>query len=148
MIYTIGEMAKVLELPTSTLRFYEKKGILPFIERSNGGIRMFTDKDLECLRIVECLKKSGMQLKEIESFIKMTMQGDETINDRLKLFENRKFEVEKQIDELQTTLQTLKYKCWYYSTAKEAGTTAALEKLTIDEIPPEFREIKESLEKK
>lgn len=145
MLYTIGEMAKVLGLPTSTLRFYDKKGLLPFMERSSGGIRMFTDNDLECLRIVECLKQSGMSLADIKDFIRMTTEGDKTIDERLAMFRRRKTEMEAQIEEMKKVLETLEFKCWYYETAKAAGTTAALEKLTIDEIPSQFRAVKERL---
>ena len=46
MIYTVGEMAKNLNLTASTLRYYDKEGLLPFVERSSGGIRMFRDEDM------------------------------------------------------------------------------------------------------
>ncbi len=59
MLYTVGEMAKILGVPASTLRYYDKEGLLPFVERSNGGIRMFTEKDYEWLKVIECLKKSS-----------------------------------------------------------------------------------------
>ena len=49
MLYTVGEMAKVLGIPASTLRYYDKEGLLPFVERSSGGISMFTEKDYEWL---------------------------------------------------------------------------------------------------
>lgn len=145
MIYTIGEMAKTLGVPTSTLRFYEKKGLLPFVERSSGGIRMFTSSDYECLKIIECLKKSGMSLKDIAKFIQMVMQGDKTIEDRLKMFLKRRQEVQKQIEELKETLKIIDYKCWYYETSKKAGTTSVPENMSIDEIPDEFKDVKEYL---
>ena len=69
MLYTVGEMAKVMGLPASTLRYYDQEGILPFVERSNGGIRMFADKDYEWLKVIECLKKSGLSIKEIRAYI-------------------------------------------------------------------------------
>lgn len=145
MLYTIGEMAKTLGVPTSTLRFYDKKGLLPFIERSSGGIRMFTDKDLECLRIVECLKQSGMSLDDIRDFIRMTMQGDETIDERLAMFKKREKEVEAQIENLKLTLETIRFKCWFYETAREAGTAEVPMNMRLDEIPEEFRAVKERL---
>ncbi len=146
MIYTIGEMAKALRLPTSTLRFYDKKGLLPFIERSKNGIRMFTNKDLECLRIIECLKQSGMSLEEIKEFISMVMKGDETIDQRLAMFERRKKEVEEQIEGMKKVLDTIKFKCWYYQTAKEAGSTQVPENMPIDKIPIDFQEIRKKLQ--
>lgn len=54
MVYTIGEMAKRLNVAPSTLRYYDKEGMLPFIERSSGGIRMFQEKDMSWLQIIEC----------------------------------------------------------------------------------------------
>jgi len=57
MFYTVGEMAKLLGVPASTLRYYDKEGLLPFVERSSGGIRMFKDQDYEWLKIIECMKK-------------------------------------------------------------------------------------------
>ena len=65
MFYTIGEMARKLNVAPSTLRYYDKEGLLPFVERSSGGIRMFKDEDMEWLRLLGCLKKAGMPLREI-----------------------------------------------------------------------------------
>ena len=67
MLYTIGEMAKLLDIPASTLRYYDKQGLLPFVERSKSGIRMFQEKDYEWLKLIECLKKSGLTLSEIKN---------------------------------------------------------------------------------
>ena len=60
MAYTVGEMARRLGVPASTIRYYDKEGLLPFVGRSSGGIRVFTEKDFEWLRIIECLKKTGI----------------------------------------------------------------------------------------
>lgn len=57
MFYTVGEMAKRMGVAASTLRYYDKEGLLPFVERSDGGIRMFKDSDMESLAMIECLKK-------------------------------------------------------------------------------------------
>ena len=86
MMYTVGEMAKLLNIPGSTLRYYDKEGLLPFVERSSGGIRMFQEKDYEWLKVISCLKKAGMSLKDIREYINLAMQGDDTIDERLALF--------------------------------------------------------------
>lgn len=57
MVYTVGEMAELLGVTASTLRYYDKEGLLPFVERSPGGIRMFRDSDIEWLRVIGCMKK-------------------------------------------------------------------------------------------
>ncbi len=82
MTYTISEMARLLGVAPSTLRYYDKEGLLPPIERSAGGIRVFRDKDYEWLRIIECLKQTGMQLRDIRAYLQLTLQGDKTISER------------------------------------------------------------------
>lgn len=147
MLYTVGEAAKLLNVAPSTLRYYDKEGLLPFVERSDGGMRVFADKDFGWLRLVECLKKSGLSIKDIKSYLDMTVKGDETIEDRLMLLRRQKEKVERQMEELRQTLNILNYKCWYYETAKEAGTTEVPQNMTDDEMPPEFAEIRRRMRK-
>ena len=147
MIYTVGEAAKILGVAPSTIRYYDKEGLLPFVERSGGGIRVFREKDFGWLFIVECLKKSGLSIKDIKSYIDMSLKGDETIDERLSLFQNQREKVIRQMEELQHTLDTLNYKCWYYETAKKAGTTDVPKNMTIEEIPEHLRAAKADLDK-
>ncbi|MBO7175310.1 MAG: MerR family transcriptional regulator, partial [Spirochaetaceae bacterium] len=83
MTYSIGEKTQRLDIAPSALRYYEKEGLLPFVERSDSGIRQFTDIDLEWLIIIDSLKKTGMPLKEIKEFVKMFEERDTTITRRL-----------------------------------------------------------------
>ena len=142
MYYTVGEMAKRLGVAPSTLRYYDQEGLLPFVERSEGGIRVFKESDYEWLQVIGCLKKTGMQLRDIKTFIEMAMQGDQTIEPRLALITKQKESVKAQIAELEETLRTLEFKEWYYNTAKENGTTSVPRNMTLDELPEEFREVR------
>ena len=139
MFYTVGEMAKIMGVAPSTLRFYDKEGLLPFVERSTGGIRMFKELDTEWLQIIECLKKTGMPIKEIKKFIDWCMEGDSTISDRLELIDGQRDEVIQKIEQLKETLKTLEYKHWYYETAKKAGTCAVHKTMRKEDIPERFR---------
>lgn len=143
MFYTIGEMAEKVKVAPSTLRYYDKEGLLPFVERSSGGIRMFNEKDFMWLTTIECLKKTGLPIKEIKIFIDWCMEGDSTITQRLALMEEQRRIVQAQILQMQDTLTILDYKCWYYEKAKEAGTCAIHDTLTNENIPPQFRLAKE-----
>ena len=67
--YTIGEVAKMYGIAPSALRYYDKEGLLPFIERTEGGARLFKEEDLEWLTTIECLKDTGMPIKMIKQFI-------------------------------------------------------------------------------
>lgn len=75
MVYTIGEMAKMLGVPASTLRYYDKEGLLPFVARSSGGIRQFRENDIEWLRVIDCMKKAGMSIKDIRQELKQQPEG-------------------------------------------------------------------------
>ena len=145
MVYTVGEMAKRLGVTPSTLRFYDKEGLLPFVERSDGGIRVFKDSDYEWLMIIECLKKTGMPLKDIREFIVMAIKGDDTIDGRLALITKQKESVEQQIAVLEEVHRVLEFKQWYYETAKKEGTTDVPRRMPPEELPEEFREIRRKL---
>lgn len=145
LLYTIGEMAKKLGVAPSTLRYYDKEGLLPFVERSNGGMRVFEDSDYEWLQIIVCLKKTGMQLKDIRSFVEMAMLGDETITPRLELIIKQKAVVKARIEELCKMLHTLEFKEWYYTTAQKSGSTDTPRNMTINELPEQFKEIRKNL---
>jgi len=138
MIYTVGEMAKQLDIAASTLRYYDKEGLLPFLERSSGGMRMFKDEDLAWLEIIECLKKTGMPIKDIKHFIDCCMEGDSRIDERLSIIESQRNAVIKQMKEMQDMLDMLNYKCWYYETAKKAGTCAVHDDIQIENIPQKY----------
>lgn len=142
MLYTIGETAKKLGMAPSTLRYYDKEGLLPFAERSSGGMRVFKESDLEWLRTIACLKQTGMKLCDIKRFVDMAMQGDSTIGERLKLIVRQKEEVKARISELESTLLTLEFKEWYYTEAKAAGTTEAPRSMELCELPERFREVR------
>ena len=146
MLYTIGEMAKKLHVAPSKLRYYDKEGLLPFVERSSSGIRMFSDNDFEWLSIIECLKKTGMSLKDIKTFIGWCMDGDSTIEQRLTLIERQREAVLVQMAQIQDTLDTLDYKKWYYETARDAGTCAVHDTLKTEDIPEKYRAAKEKME--
>lgn len=145
MLYTVGEISKRVSIAPSTLRYYDKEGLLPFVERSKSGIRMFKDSDLEWLSIIECLKKTGMPIKEIKKFVDWCIEGDSTIEQRLELIDRRKEAVLKQIEQLKQTLDTLNYKHWYYETSKEAGTCDVHKTLKDEDIPEEILAIRERL---
>ncbi len=147
MVYTVGEAAKRLGVSPSTLRYYDKEGLLPFVERSSGGIRMFRESDFEWLQVIECLKKAGMSIKDIQQYIEMALQGDSTIEARLELFRRQQKVVAQQMAALQHTMEMLRYKCWYYETAKAAGTIDVPKNMPDEEVPAEFQAIRKSLRK-
>ncbi|KAF6576227.1 MULTISPECIES: MerR family transcriptional regulator [Paenibacillus] len=120
--YSISEVAKELNLTAYTLRYYDKEGLMPFVERTSSGTRLFKESDIDALTIIECLKSTGMPIKEIKNFIDWCSGGDSTLQQRYDMFMERKATVEVQMEELKKTMEVIEHKCSYYKTALEAGT--------------------------
>lgn len=96
MRYSIGQVAKKLGLTAHTLRYYDKEGLLPFVRKGSSGARVFEDEDVDWLIIIECLKGTGMQLKDIKKYMDLCQQGDATVGERLELFRRQKEKLEQQ----------------------------------------------------
>ena len=137
MSYTIKQAAEIMNVTPTTLRYYDKQGLLPFMERKESGYRIFSEEDIAMLRVIECLKKSGMPIKDIRQFSKWVQMGDNSLQERYKMFLERKRTVEAQIAELQKTLDFINHKCWYYETAIEAGTEKIHFQESSDKLPCE-----------
>lgn len=141
MSYSIGEVSKKTNLSIHTLRFYDKEGLLPNIKRSKSGLREFEDKDLNGLRIIECLKNTGMPLKEIKQFLDWCKQGSSTLEKRRDMFYERKKIVEEQIKELQDTLDVIDFKCWYYDTAVKENDENVPKNMLPEDMPKDIKEL-------
>ncbi|MGI6006448.1 MAG: MerR family transcriptional regulator [Ruminococcus sp.] len=140
MYYTIGEVSKMFHLPISTLRYYDKEGLLPDLEREKSGIRRFDEKSLESLRVIECLKKSGMEIKDIKQFMIWCSEGASTYQQRLEMFQNQKKSIENKISQLQKTLDMVEFKCWYYTKALSDGNEAFAENMP-ESLPENIRSL-------
>lgn len=137
-MYTIGQVSDIFSIPISTLRYYDKEGLFPYLKRS-GNIRRFSDSELEAIRIIECLKKSGLEIREIKQFFRWVEEGSSTYADRKHLFELRKAAVEEEISNLQKTLAMLEFKCWYYQQALIDGNEDRLNEMIPDNLPAQIQ---------
>ena len=142
MTYSIGEISQRLDIAPSALRYYEKEGLLPFVERSDSGIRQFTDIDLEWLIIIDSLKRTGMPLKEIKDFVKMFEERDTTIARRLEIVRRHREVIQQQVAKLNEIILVLDFKEQYYQQALDEGKTMDLPDLTMEELPAELRAIR------
>jgi DNA-binding transcriptional MerR regulator len=124
MSYTVSQVAECLGITVYTLHYYDKEGLLPFVDRAANGARVFKDADFRWLDIIMALKNTGMPLKDIKQYVEWSLAGDSTLKQRFEYIKRQKKAVEKQMEELKKYLELLDYKQWYYETAIEAGTTA------------------------
>lgn len=139
-MYTIGEISKMFHVPVSTLRYYDKEGLFPNLERSSG-IRQFSDKEIETMKLIECLKRSGMEIKDIKQFIEWCSIGSETYQQRYEMFLKRKERVERELQQMQKTLDMLRYKCWYYEQALKDGNEGRILAMLPNHLPEDIQEL-------
>lgn len=137
-MYTIGQVSQMFGLPVSTLRYYDKQGLFPRLERQSGA-RKFGENELEALRMIECLKLSGLEIKDIKQFMDWCMEGASTYPQRKEMFERQKANVEEEIARMNKTLDMLRFKCWYYEQAIQDGNEARIRSLIPNRLPEDIQ---------
>lgn len=130
-MYSVSQISEMIELPTSTLRFYEKKGIIPNINRDASGRRQYTDDDLLLLNLVICLKDTGMTMEDIKKYTNLIIEGTATLEQRRELLLAHKEIVEKQMIQTMTYLKQLEQKIELYNNLIK-------DKKNIDKLPKKF----------
>ncbi|MDL2297818.1 MerR family transcriptional regulator [Synergistaceae bacterium OttesenSCG-928-D05] len=148
MPYSIGEAARMTGVNISTLRYYDREGLFPKISRTDGGIRIFSDVEMETLQIIECLKMTDMPIKDIKQFLDWCQAGDSTLQQRRDMFYERLDCMNRKMQELQQTINTVKYKCWYYDTALSAGTEEVSKNMSEKDMPEEIQIYKREMMRK
>ena len=136
-MYTIGQVSEMFDIPVSTLRYYDKQGLFPHIERTSG-IRKFGDSELEALKLIECLKRSGLEIREIRQFMEWVAEGPSTYPQRKELIERTRERVEQEQASLQRALDMLTFKCWYYEQAIADGNEDRVKSMIPDSLPPKI----------
>ena len=142
-MYSIGQVAEIFGLPISTLRYYDKQGLFPNMERVSG-IRKFSEAEIEALRVIECLKKAGMEIKDIRQFMDWCVEGPATYPQRKAMFEAQRVHMEAELEHMNQTLDMLKFKCWYYEQAIKDGSEDRLKSLIPDRLPEKIRKAYEN----
>ena len=115
MDYSIKQVSEKTNLKPHVLRYYEKEGLLPFVSRSESGIRRYSENDLEWLGLICCLKNTGMSIKQIKDFVELSVRGNDSLKQRCDMLIEHKKNVEEQIQEMQMHLRQVAYKINYFT---------------------------------
>jgi DNA-binding transcriptional MerR regulator len=113
--YTISEVVAFTHLSAHTLRWYERIGLMPHVDRSHTGQRRYTNRDLDWLSLVGKLRLTGMPVADMVRYAELVRAGDQTYDERRKLLEATRRDVLSRISELQDTLAALDDKIDFYS---------------------------------
>ncbi|MEV8287151.1 MULTISPECIES: MerR family transcriptional regulator [Streptomyces] len=115
--YTISEVVTFTGLTAHTLRWYERIGLMPHVDRSHTGQRRFTNRDLDWLTFVGKLRLTGMPVADMVRYAELVREGEHTFEQRQELLERTRRDVRTRITELQDTLAVLDYKIDFYAAA-------------------------------
>lgn len=115
MEYSIKQVSERLQLPISTLRYYDKEGLMPLLKRTEYGTRKFSEMDIYWLELVCCLKNSGMPIEEVKEFMMLCLNGSSTCEQRRELLEQHKENIEQKMDTLNRSLGMINYKLAHYN---------------------------------
>lgn len=118
---TIKEVSEKFGISQDTLRYYERVGMIPAVARTSGGIRNYSDEDLNWIELAVCMRSAGLPVEAMIEYLKLFQMGDSTIEARLNLLEDQReilLEHKKQLD---STLERLNYKISRYQAALKTG---------------------------
>ncbi|KPL60323.1 MerR family transcriptional regulator [Rossellomorea vietnamensis] len=114
MDYSIGQVAKMNNMTISQLHYYDRQGLLPFINRTENGDRTFDEGSLKFLEMILCLKNTGMPIKKIKEFVQWTMDGEQTLPERMEMMLEQEQKVQQQIRDMQANLEKIQMKIKRY----------------------------------
>lgn len=114
MSFTIGEVSTLLNIRNSTLHYYERVGILPNIEKNSSGHRVFSTETVEFLKVVRCMRQTGMGITDIKNYVALCEEGDDSITTRQAIFIQQKKVLHQQLKELNDYIRYVDHKISYY----------------------------------
>ncbi len=118
---TIKEVSKQFKISQDTLRYYERVGMIPPVQRTAGGIRNYGEDDLKWVELVLCMRSAGLPIEVMVEYVKLYQEGEHTIPDRLQLLVAQREVLMKQKKQIEDTIAHLDYKISRYKIAEETG---------------------------
>ncbi len=118
---TIREVCEKYQISADTLRYYEKVGVIPAVNRTKGGVRDYTEQDLGSVENAICMRSAGVSVEMVAKYTKLCQEGDGTFLARRDLLKEARGEILRQIEKCKTELERLDYKIERYEAALETG---------------------------
>ena len=110
----IAEVSKKLGVSQDTLRYYERIGLLPRVNRNKSGMRDYSEEDCKWIEFIKCMRSAGLPIEALIEYVRLFQQGDETIEARKELLIEQRKHLLKRMEDMQKTLERLDYKIASY----------------------------------
>lgn len=117
----IKDVCKLYNISADTLRYYEKVGVIPTVHRTQGGIRNYTDEDLEWVKMAICFRDAGMPVEMLTEYVSLYQKGDETLEARYNLLKEAREKIKEEMKKYQNALIKMDYKISKYEEALKTG---------------------------
>jgi len=114
---TITEVSKRFDISQDTLRYYERIGLIPCVNRNKSGIRDYTEEDCKWVEFIKCMRSAGLPIEVLIEYVGLFQQGDETIEARKELFIEQRKQLITKMEDMKKTLERLDYKIASYEQA-------------------------------
>lgn len=111
---TITAVSRKFNIPQDTLRYYERIGLLPRVNRNKNGIRDYTEENCKWVEFIKCMRDAGLPIEVLIEYVGLFMQGDATIEARKELFIEQRRQLLARMEDMQKTLERLDYKIAMY----------------------------------
>lgn len=118
---TIKEVSLKFDISQDTLRYYERVGMIPRVNRTKSGIRDYNEIDMGWVELVKCMRSAGMSVESLVEYVKLYQEGDDTIKARLELLKNQREKLIEKKEKIDASLDKLEYKIGVYSGALDGG---------------------------
>ena len=104
---TITEVSRKYNLTADTLRYYERIGLIPPVNRNNSGVRYFTEEDCNWVQFIKCMRGAGLSIEVLIEYVKMFQEGNSTVKARKELLIEQRNQLADRIREMKETLDRL-----------------------------------------
>jgi len=118
---TISEVSEKYDLSQDTLRYYERVGLVPTVNRTKSGIRDYTEESCKWIELAKCMRSAGIPIETLIEYCALTQQGDSTINARKELLIEERIKLLEKMEDMKKTLDRLNYKIDRYEKAEVTG---------------------------
>ena len=113
--YTVKDVAKIMNVSTHTVRYYDNEGLIPSVSRTQSNVRKFSDYNLSWFKMVHCLRATDLSINDIKTYIDLCLKGNRTIPQRAKIIFNQEKILKDHLKELQDQMKLLQRKKKYYN---------------------------------
>jgi len=113
----IAEVSEQYDIPSDTLRYYERIGLLPPVNRNGSGIRDYSELDIKRVEFIKCMRSAGLPIEVLIEYMRLVQQGDKTIEARKEILKEQRELLARRMKDMQETLALLDHKIEVYENA-------------------------------